>query len=86
MINILVMELRGQADYALEIYWNGMNELADDTVGMYLAIALQSPVIVPDNAASPFSWLRLSPSGIIEQIDLDRERLHEDSTVSYVVV
>ena len=86
VIDIVVMELRGQADFAIEIYWKGMNELADDAVGMYLANALQSPVIVSDDDPSPYSWLRLSPNGIMEQIDLDIEQLDENSTVSYVVV
>ena len=85
VIDIVVMELRGQADFAIEIYWKGMNELADDAVGMYLANALQSPVIVSDDDPSPYSWLRLSPNGIIEQIDLDIEQLDDNSTVSYVV-
>ena len=85
VIEIVVMELRGQADYAMEIYWKGMNLLADDAVGMYLANALQSPVIISDDDPSPYSWLRLSPNGIIDQIDLDIEQLDDNSTVSYTV-
>jgi hypothetical protein len=85
VIDIVVMELRGLADYAMEIYWKGMNELADDAVGMYLANMLQSPAIVSDDEPSPYSWLRLSPNGIIDQIDLDIEQLDENSTVLYVV-
>jgi len=85
VVDVVVMQLTGQADYALEIYWKGMMTLADDAVGMYLANALGSAVIVSDDSLSPYSWLRLSPSGIIENIDLDIEQLDEHSIVRYKI-
>ncbi len=60
-----------------------MAELADDAVGMYLANALGSPVIISDESPSPYSWLLLTPSGTIEKINLDIEKLDEESIVDY---
>ena len=85
IVDVVVMQLTGEADYALEIYWKGMVALADDAVGMYLANALGSTVIISDDDPSPYSWLRLLPNGIIEKIDLDIEQLDEHSTVTYKV-
>ena len=85
VVDVVVMQLTGNADYALEIYWKGMMTLADDAVGMYLANALGTAVIVSDDSPSPYSWLRLSPNGIIENIDLDIEQLDEHSIVSYKI-
>lgn len=85
IVDVVVRQLTGDADYALEIYWKGMMTLADDAVGMYLANALGAAVIIWDDSPSPYSWLRLSPNGIIENIDLDIEQLDEHSIVSYKI-
>jgi hypothetical protein len=85
IVDVVVMQLTGDADYALEIYWKGMMELADDAVGMYLANALGAAVIISDDNPSPCTWLRLSPNGIIENIDLDIEKLDEHSIVKYKI-
>ena len=85
IVDIVVMQLHGDADYALEIYWKGMTDLADDAVGMYFANALGSAVIISDDDPSPGSWLRLTPDGIIEKIHLDIKQLDEHSIVKYEV-
>lgn len=82
-VEIVVMQLRGKADYAIEIYWKGMAALADDAVGVYLANALGSPVIVSDMDPSANSWLRLTPDGMIEKINLDIKQLDEHAVVAY---
>lgn len=85
IVDIVVMQLSGKADYALEIYWKGMANLAEDAVGMYMANALGSPVIVSDESPAPRSWLLLSPNGIMEQIVMDIDQLDEHSIVDYKV-
>ena len=85
IVDIVVMELRGQSDYALEIYWKGMNKLAKDAVAMHISTALNSPVIISTGDLPPFSWLRLCPNGMIETINLNTEKLGKDSTVSYTI-
>lgn len=83
VVDIVVMQLYGEADYALEIYWQGATNLPNDAVGMYLANALGSPIIISGDESSAFSWLRLTPDGIIEKIILDIEQLNEYSIVAY---
>ncbi|MEI8016945.1 MAG: hypothetical protein WCH39_02040 [Schlesneria sp.] len=83
IVEIVVMQLSGKADYALQIYWKNMAILADDAVGMYLANALDAPVIISDDGPSAYSWLLLTPGGIIQKIDLDIVQLDEHSIVEY---
>ncbi len=84
VVEVVVMELNGEADHALEIFWKGLTELAADSVGMYLAHALESPVLAPHtNPSSSACWLRLLPGGMIEEIELDMSKLNDDSTVAY---
>ena len=52
---------------------------------MYLTNALDSNVIVADDDPSPYAWLLLKPNGAIEKIDLDIEKLDENSHVEYKV-
>ena len=83
IVEIVVIRFQGKADFWLQIYWKGMADLADDAVGMYLANALGSPVIISDDSPSPYSGLLLTPGGTIEKIYLDIEKLDEHSIVDY---
>jgi hypothetical protein len=86
IVDVVVMQLHGQADYALEIYWKGMANLADDTVGMHLAFSIGSAVIVSNNDPNPFLWLLLQPNGMIEEIEMDLDQLDLHSIVAYKLV
>ena len=84
-IDVVVMKLSGQADYALEIYGKDVLQLPDDTVGMHVSASLQRPVLIPDDSLAPGAWLRLSPDGLIETIALDIDSLDASSIVKYTM-
>ncbi len=42
---------------------------------------LGCPILVSDDALSPLTWLRISPSGAVERVTLDAERLEHDEYV-----
>ncbi len=83
VIDIVVMQVHGKADYALEVHGKSMIDLPDDTVGMHVAVTTGEPVIVPANTAAPNRWLLLSPDGKLEDIDLNVRKLNEQSIVDY---
>ena len=82
-IDVLVMGLKGQADYALDVYGKSLIELPNDTVGMHVALSTGEPVLVPDESIAPSCWLVLSPDGSVESVILDIEALNERSEVRY---
>jgi hypothetical protein len=82
-IDVVVTSLKGKADYALEIFWKGMTTLADDAIGVYVAMGLTSDVIVRYGATHPYTWQLLGPTGTIEEIQIDHAKLVDHCTVSY---
>jgi len=85
VVDVVVMELKGAAHYALEIYWKGLCDVADDAVAMYLALSLDDDVICSDVGPNPQAWLLTKPSGTIDDIDLDIEQLDGHGRVVYKV-
>lgn len=83
VVEIVVTSLQGEAAFALEIHWKGMTNLADDSVGMYLAKAVGSAMLAPRDTPSSDEWLLLEPDGGILEIELDVEQLNQNSTVSF---
>jgi hypothetical protein len=80
---VVVTELKGQSDFALEIYGKNILDLPDDTVGRHIAESLGQPVIIPDSSLSPYGWQLLFPDGSIEDILMDIDKLDVNSTVEY---
>ena len=85
LVQVITMSLRGEAQYALEIYWSGLCDLADEAVAIYLAIAIQDQVIFSDDTPDPFRWLMATSSGLVQVIDLDVERLDDEGFVAYTI-
>ncbi len=85
VVHIVVMELSGAAQYAIEIHWAGLCDLADDAIAMHLACSIDSEVIISDDDLSPRSWLLLRPDGTLHEIEMDLKQLDEHNRVVYKV-
>ena len=85
VVHVVVMELAGAADYAIEIYWAGMCDMPSDTVGMHIACSINADVLVTADDDSPRSWWLLSPNGVLRAVDLDVEELERSNRVVYQI-
>jgi hypothetical protein len=83
IVDVVLYGVTGRADYVAEVYGKAVLDLPDDTVGIHLACATGQAVVVARSTPNPYDWQLLCPDGRILDIDLDIEKLDDESVVNY---
>ena len=83
LIEVVVSAVSGQANFGVEIYWKNSVEISDKALALHIAMMLKSPILVPDESLAPCAWLLILADGEVSKVNLDIDRLDDESVVAY---
>tara|TARA_A100001391_G_scaffold202997_1_gene194138 strand:- start:686 stop:1093 length:408 start_codon:yes stop_codon:yes gene_type:complete len=83
-IEVVRTPVTGESDYEIEVYWKNRCRVGDDAVAYRIAVALGTPVIVPNRDVDPNDWLLVTHDGdLYTPIVLDLKLMARDRRIVY---